>query len=159
MRTENDYRDEHNVRVNGDVGTIHESRVKVKKYGRDVYEYRYTVKYMGGGGGNDEKTDEETNLSVEEVREAFVPFYASTVHKMQGLQKSIIVFIVSPDHSFCLTHENSKKLVYTAISRCKANFYVVGDKNLFVRSQQPKGSTNVYPTRFMKEFNKYDIEM
>ena len=159
MRTENDYRDEHNVRVNGDVGTIHESRVKAKKYGRDVYEYRYTIKYMGGGGGNDEKTDEETNLSVEEVREAFVPFYASTVHKMQGLQKSIIVFIVSPDHSFCLTHENSKKLVYTAISRCKANFYVVGDKNLFVRSQQSKGGTNVYPTRFMKEFNKYDIEV
>jgi ATP-dependent exoDNAse (exonuclease V) alpha subunit len=144
--------------VNGDVGTIHESRVKVKKYGRDVCEYRYTIKYMGGGGGNDEKTDEETNLSVEEVREAFVPFYASTVHKMQGLQKSIIVFIVSSDHSFCLTNENSKKLVYTAISRCKANFYVVGDKNLFVRSQQSKGGS-VYPTRFMKEFNKYDIEV
>ena len=153
MRTENDYKDENNVRVNGDVGTIHESRVKAKKFGRDVYEYRYTVKYIGGDG---EKTDEETNLSVEDVREAFVPFYASTVHKMQGLQKSTIVFIVSPDHSFCLTNENSKKLVYTAISRCKANFYVVGDKNLFTRSQQSKG-INVYPTRFMKEFNKYDF--
>ena len=153
MRTENDYKDENNVRVNGDVGTIHELRVKAKKFGRDVYEYRYTVKYIGGDG---EKTDEETNLSVEDVREAFVPFYASTVHKMQGLQKSTIVFIVSPDHSFCLTNENSKKLVYTAISRCKANFYVVGDKNLFTRSQQSKG-INVYPTRFMKEFNKYDF--
>jgi exodeoxyribonuclease V alpha subunit len=167
MRTENDYRDEHNVRVNGDVGTIHESRVKVKKYGRDVYEYRYTIKYNDGGHGHkesggdgkvDKDKDEETNLSVEEVREAFVPFYASTVHKMQGLQKSIIVFIVSSDHSFCLTNENSKKLVYTAISRCRANFYVVGDKNLFVRSQQSKGGS-VYPTRFMKEFNKYDIEV
>ena len=153
MRTENEYKDENNVRVNGDVGTIHESRVKAKKFGRDVYEYRYTVKYIGGDG---EKTDEETNLSVEDIRDAFVPFYASTVHKMQGLQKSTIVFIVSPDHSFCLTNENSKKLVYTAISRCKANFYVVGDKNLFTRSQQSKG-TSVYPTRFMKEFNKYDF--
>jgi exodeoxyribonuclease V alpha subunit len=156
MRTENDYKDENNVRVNGDVGTIHESRVKAKKFGRDVYEYRYTVKYIGGNGyGESEKIDEETNLSVEDVRDAFVPFYASTVHKMQGLQKSTIVFIVSPEHSFCLTNENSKKLVYTAISRCQANFYVVGDKNLFVRSQQSKGSTSVYPTRFMKEFNKY----
>jgi exodeoxyribonuclease V alpha subunit len=153
MRTENDYKDENNVRVNGDVGTIHESRVKAKKFGRDVYEYRYTVKYIGGDG---KETDEETNLSVEDVREAFVPFYASTVHKMQGLQKSTIVFIVSPEHSFCLTNENSKKLVYTAISRCQANFYVVGDKNLFTRSQQSKG-INVYPTRFMKEFNKYDF--
>ena len=152
MRTENDYKDENNVRVNGDVGTIHELRVKAKKFGRDVYEYRYTVKYIGG---NDE-LNEETNLSVEDVRDAFVPFYASTVHKMQGLQKSTIVFIVSPEHSFCLTNENSKKLVYTAISRCKANFYVVGDKNLFVRSQQSKGGS-VYPTRFMKEFNKYDF--
>ena len=157
MRTENDYKDENNVRVNGDVGTIHESRVKAKKFGRDVYEYRYTVKYIGGN--DSEKTDEETNLSVEDVRDAFVPFYASTVHKMQGLQKSTIVFIVSPEHSFCLTNENSKKLVYTAISRCKANFYVVGDKNLFTRSQQSKGTTSVYPTRFMKEFNKYDFEM
>ena len=154
MRTENDYKDENNVRVNGDIGIIHESRVKAKRFGRDVYEYRYTVKYIGGDG---EKTDEETNLSVEDVRDAFVPFYASTVHKMQGLQKSTIVFIVSPEHSFCLTNENSKKLVYTAISRCKANFYVVGDKNLFVRSQQSKGTTSVYPTRFMKEFNKYDF--
>ena len=155
MRTENDYKDENNVRVNGDVGTIHESRVKAKRFGRDVYEYRYTVKYIGGN--DSEKTDEETNLSVEDVRDAFVPFYASTVHKMQGLQKSTIVFIVSPEHSFCLTNENSKKLVYTAISRCKANFYVVGDKNLFTRSQQSKGTTSVYPTRFMKEFNKYDF--
>jgi ATP-dependent exoDNAse (exonuclease V) alpha subunit len=154
MRTENDYKDENNVRVNGDVGTIHESRVKAKKFGRDVYEYRYTVKYIGGI----DELNEETNLSVEDVRDAFVPFYASTVHKMQGLQKSTIVFIVSPEHSFCLTNENSKKLVYTAISRCKANFYVVGDKNLFVRSQQSKG-TSVYPTQFMKKFNKYDFEM
>ena len=153
MRTENDYKDENNVRVNGDVGTIHESRVKAKKFGRDVYEYRYTVKYIGGEG----ELNEETNLSVEDVRDAFVPFYASTVHKMQGLQKSTIIFIVSPEHSFCLTNENSKKLVYTAISRCKANFYVVGDKNLFVRSQQSRGGANVYPTRFMKEFNKYDF--
>jgi ATP-dependent exoDNAse (exonuclease V) alpha subunit len=153
MRTENDYKDENNVRVNGDVGIIHESRVKAKRFGRDVYEYRYTVKYIGGDG---KETDEETNLSVEDVREAFVPFYASTVHKMQGLQKSTIVFVVSPEHSFCLTNENSKKLVYTAISRCQANFYVVGDKNLFTRSQQSKG-TSVYPTRFMKEFNKYDL--
>jgi exodeoxyribonuclease V alpha subunit len=153
MRTENDYKDENNVRVNGDVGTIHESKVKAKKFGRDVYEYRYTIKYIGG---DSEKTDEETNLSVEDIRDAFVPFYASTVHKMQGLQKSTVVFIVSPEHLFCLTNENSKKLVYTAISRCKANFYVVGDKNLFTMSQQSKES-NVYPTRFMKEFNKYDF--
>jgi ATP-dependent exoDNAse (exonuclease V) alpha subunit len=152
MRTENDYKDENNVRVNGDVGRIHESKVKAKKFGRDVYEYRYTVKYIGDDG----ELNEETNLSVEDVRDAFVPFYASTVHKMQGLQKSTIVFIVSPEHSFCLTNENSKKLVYTAISRCKANFYVVGDKNLFTRSQQSKGAS-VYPTRFMKEFNKYEF--
>jgi exodeoxyribonuclease V alpha subunit len=154
MRTENDYKDENNVRVNGDVGTIYESRVKTKKFGRDVYEYRYTIKYNNDG--NDGELNEETNLSIEDIRDAFVPFYASTVHKMQGLQKSTIVFIVSSEHSFCLTNENSKKLVYTAISRCKANFYIVGDKNLFVRSQQSKG-VSVYPTRFMKEFRNYDF--
>lgn len=156
MRTENDYKDETNVRVNGDVGTIHESSVKTIKYGKEVYEYRYTVKYNYGAKDGNGETDEETNLSVEDVNDAFVPFYASTVHKMQGLQKTTIIFIVSPEHYFCLTNENSKKLVYTAISRCKANFYVVGDKNLFVKSQQSKGG-GVYPTRFMKEFNKYEV--
>ena len=155
MRTENDYKDENNVRVNGDIGTIHESRVKTKKYGKDVWEYVYTVKYSAS---TSVATDEESNLSVEDVRDSFVPFYASSVHKMQGLQKSTIVFIVSRDHYFCLTNENSKKLVYTAISRCKANFYIVGDKTLFIRSQQSKGE-HVHPTRFMKEFSKYDIEI
>ena len=154
MRTENDYKDENNVRVNGDIGTIHESRVKTKKYGKDVWECVYTVKYST----STSSTDEESNLSVEDVRDSFVPFYASSVHKMQGLQKSTIVFIVSRDHYFCLTNENSKKLVYTAISRCKANFYIVGDKNLFLRSQQSKGE-HVHPTRFMKDFSKYDIEI
>ena len=154
MRTENDYKDENNVRVNGDIGTIHESRVKTKKYGKDVWEYVYMVKYLTGTSS----TDEESNLSVEDVRDSFVPFYASSVHKMQGLQKSTIVFVVSRDHYFCLTNENSKKLVYTAISRCKANFYIVGDKNLFLKSQQSKGE-HVHPTLFMKKFSKYDIEI
>ena len=144
MRTENDYRDENNVRVNGDVGTIHEYKVETKKYGKD--EYRYTVKYDDG---------EETNLSVEDIRDAFVPFYASTVHKMQGLQKSVVIFIVSPEHNFCLTNENSKKLVYTAISRCKSNFYVVGNTNLFAKSQQSK--VNIYPTQFMKIFTEWEL--
>lgn len=145
MRTENDYKDDTNIRVNGDVGTIHQT--EIKKYGKNYSEYRYTIRYDDG---------EETNLSVDEIRDAFVPFYASTVHKMQGLQKSVIIFIVSRDHQFCLTNENSKKLVYTAISRCSTTFYIVGDKNLFIRSQQSKEMNN-YPTRFMKEFNRYDF--
>ena len=155
MRTENDYKDETNIRVNGDVGTIHESKIKTTKFGKEVYEYRYTVKYNYNEKNGDNETDEETNLSVEDIRDAFIPFYASTVHKMQGLQKTTIIFIVSPEHYFCLTNENSKKLIYTAISRCKSNFYVVGDNNLFVKSQQSKGVVSIYPTRFMKEFNRY----
>jgi exodeoxyribonuclease V alpha subunit len=154
MRTENDYKDEKNVRVNGDIGTIHESRMKSRKNGKDVWEYVYTVKYHTCDGN----VDEEKNLSVEDVRDSFVPFYASTVHKMQGLQKTTIVFVVPLYHRFMLTNETSKKLVYTAISRCKANFYIVGDKSLFIRSQQSKGE-HVCPTRFMKEFSKYDIEI
>lgn len=154
MRTENDYKDEKNVRVNGDIGTIHESRIKTRKNGKDVWEYVYTVKYHTCDGN----VDEEKNLSVEDVRDSFVPFYASTVHKMQGLQKTTIVFVVPLYHRFMLTNETSKKLVYTAISRCKANFYIVGDKQLFIRSQQSKGE-HICPTRFMKEFSKYDIEI
>ena len=74
---------------------------------------------------------------------------------MQGLQKTTIVFIVSPAHNFCLMNENSKKLVYTAISRCRANFYVVGDKSLFLKAQRSKAEFT-YPTLFMTEFNEYE---
>jgi hypothetical protein len=147
IRTENDYKDENNVRVNGDVGTIHETRTKVKRYGKDVNDYKYTIKYETG--------NEEYGLTTGDVQDAFMPFYASSVHKMQGLQKTTIVFIVSPAHNYCLTNENSKKLVYTAISRCRANFYVVGDKSLFLKAQGSKVEFT-YPTLFMTEFNQYE---
>jgi hypothetical protein len=146
IRTENDYKDENNVRVNGDIGTIHQTKTKVKRYGKDVIEYSYTIKYKTG--------KDEEGLTVRDVQDAFMPFYASTVHKMQGLQKTTIVFIVSPAHYNCLTNENSKKLVYTAISRCRSNFYVVGDKSLFLKAQMSKIEFTS-PTLFMKEFNGY----
>jgi hypothetical protein len=148
IRTENDYKDENNVRVNGDVGTIHETRTKVKRYGKDFNDYKYTIKYETG--------NEEYGLTTGDVQDAFMPFYASSVHKMQGLQKTTIVFIVSPAHNYCLTNENSKKLVYTAISRCRANFYVVGDKSLFIKAQGSKVEFT-YPTLFMTQFNEYEM--
>jgi ATP-dependent exoDNAse (exonuclease V) alpha subunit len=147
IRTENDYKDEDNVRVNGDVGTIHQTKTKVKRFGKDVYDYKYTIKYETG--------KEEEGLTSGDVQDAFMPFYASSVHKMQGLQETVIVFIVSPAHNYCLTNENSKKLVYTAISRCRANFYVVGDKSLFLKAQRSKAEFT-YPTLFMTEFNEYE---
>uniref|UniRef100_A0A6C0I1F3 Uncharacterized protein n=1 Tax=viral metagenome TaxID=1070528 RepID=A0A6C0I1F3_9ZZZZ len=147
IRTENDYKDENNVRVNGDVGTIHQTKTKVKRFGKDVYDYKYTIKYETG--------KEEDGLTSGDVQDAFMPFYASSVHKMQGLQETVIVFIVSPAHNYCLTNENSKKLVYTAISRCRANFYVVGDKSLFLKAQKSKVEFT-YPTLFMTEFNEYE---
>ena len=147
IRTENDYKDEDNVRVNGDVGTIHQTKMKVKRFGKDVYDYKYTIKYETG--------KEEEGLTSGDVQDAFMPFYASSVHKMQGLQETVIVFIVSPAHNYCLTNENSKKLVYTAISRCRANFYVVGDKSLFLKAQRSKIEFT-YPTLFMIEFKDYE---
>jgi exodeoxyribonuclease V alpha subunit len=148
IRTENDYKDENNVRVNGDVGTIHQIKTKVKRYGKYVDGYTYTIKYETG--------KEEEGLTVGDVQDAFMPFYASSVHKMQGLQETVIVFIVSPAHNYCLTNENSKKLVYTAISRCRANFYVVGDKSLFLKAQMSKDEFT-YPTLFMTEFNHWRL--
>ena len=147
IRTENDYKDEDNVRVNGDVGTIHQTKTNVKRYGKDVYDYKYTIKYETG--------KEEEGLTSGDVQDAFMPFYASSVHKMQGLQETVIVFIVSPAHNYCLTNENSKKLVYTAISRCREKFYVVGDKSLFLKAQKSKVEFT-YPTFFMTEFNEYE---
>jgi ATP-dependent exoDNAse (exonuclease V) alpha subunit len=147
IRTENDYKDENNVRVNGDVGTIHQTKTKVKRYGRNIIEYTYTIRYKTG--------KNEEGLTVGDVQDAFMLFYASSVHKMQGLQTTTIVFIVSPEHNHCLTNENSKKLVYTAISRCRANFYVVGDKSLFLKAQRSKPEFT-YPTLFMTEFNEYE---
>jgi hypothetical protein len=147
MRTENCYKDEDNVRVNGDVGTIHQT--KKKRYESTFIDYTYNIRYKTG--------KDEEGLTVEDVKDAFMPFYASSVHKMQGLQKTTIVFIVSPEHNYMLEiNENSKKLVYTAISRCRSNFYVVGDKSLFLKAQRSKDEF-IYPTLFMTEFNDYKI--
>ena len=147
MRTENDYKDENNIRVNGDVGTIHQT--KKKRNGSNFFDYTYTIRYKTG--------KDEEGLTVVDVQDAFMPFYASSVHKMQGLQKTTIVFIVSPEHNYMLEiNENSKKLVYTAISRCRANFYVVGDKSLFLKAQMSKDEF-IYPTLFMTEFKDYEL--
>ena len=147
MRTENDYKDENNIRVNGDVGTIHQT--KKKRNGSNFFDYTYTIRYKTG--------KDEEGLTVGDVQDAFMPFYASSVHKMQGLQKTTIVFIVSPEHNYMLEiNENSKKLVYTAISRCRANFYVVGDKSLFLKAQMSKDEF-IYPTLFMTEFKDYEL--
>ena len=129
VRTENDYSDgDGKIRVNGDVGIIEEDITNRKKV-KVVYD----------------KNDSETLTQLEFVNN-FEHFYGSTVHKMQGSQKDVIVLILSKKHSMW-KGKGSKKLLYTAISRAKKHCIIIGTDEIFNNANKEEED---YITMFMK---------
>ena len=82
--------------------------------------------------------------------------YCNTVHKYQGCQKDVIVFIASPLHNSLTWGTNRLKLAYTAISRAAKTLIVIGDKQIFFDIQKCKDEPFV--SSFMSEFNEYNFE-
>lgn len=151
MRTENKYGDDI-IRVNGDTGKIvfKESTVLNPKTGRARKENMAMVIY-----------DEDSENNIEEVplidiKDNFTLNYCNTVHKYQGSQKDVIVFIASPIHNSLSWGTNRLKLAYTAISRAAKNLIILGDKKTFFDIQKCKDEPFV--SSFMTEFNDYDFE-
>ena len=54
--------------------------------------------------------------------------YCISVHKSQGSEYPIVIIPFTYQHSFML----NRKLIYTAITRCKKSLFMVGDKNVFM---------------------------
>jgi len=83
--------------------------------------------------------------------------YCNTVHKYQGSQKDVVVFICSSIHSSLSWGTNRLKLAYTAISRAAKNLIILGDKETFFAIQNCKEEPFV--SSFMSEFNDCEIEL
>ena len=140
IRTENDYAGDV-MRVNGDRATL---VMNTSCKGTQI-----CVQY---------DDDRECQImSIRDFWDNFQHFYASTVHKMQGSETDIIVLLMPHAHNFMWgrTHD-SKKLLYTAISRCKEKCIVIGSSSLFMKAQNPKADNPI--SLFMKEFNTWGFD-
>lgn len=87
--------------VNGEVGCV----TSIRDGGMSVYYGDRTVDY--------------TTSDASELRHC----YATTIHKSQGSEYSIVIVVVHSSHSYML----SRRLLYTAITRGKTMVYLVGD--------------------------------
>lgn len=58
--------------------------------------------------------------------------YATTVHKFQGSESKIVIFIISKEHKNML----SKNLIYVAVTRAKEKVIVIGNSDAFNRGVQ-----------------------
>ena len=133
IRTENDYSGDI-MRVNGD-----RARLVMSKHHSPV-----CVQY--------DDDQERQIMSTRDFWDNFTHFYASTVHKMQGSETDIIVLVMPRAHNFMWTlTSDSKKLLYTAISRCKEKCIIIGSNDLFRKAQQPEADDAI--SLFMKEFS------
>jgi|UniRef100_A0A6C0CIR6 exodeoxyribonuclease V alpha subunit len=151
MRTENKY-EEDVIRVNGDTGIINfvnkmipDKNGKLKK--RAVAQILYDT--------NEYNDDNFEYIDLGDIKDNFTLNYCNTVHKYQGSQKPVIVFICSPLHNSLSWGTNRLKLVYTAISRAQKKLIVIGDKNLFFDVQ--KCNEEPFITSFMQQFNTYEF--
>mgnify|MGYP006132262197 CR=1 FL=1 len=148
IRTENDYTlKTGKIRVNGDTGRIYFEKT-IGTNNRSLL--RAYVKY-----DDDEHGDRE-DVSLPSIKDKFSLNYCSTVHKFQGSQKAVIVFIVSRFHSSLSWGTQRMKLAYTAISRATKTVIVLGDKNIFFDIQKCKEEK--FNTLFMKKFDEVEIE-
>lgn len=84
-----------------------------------------------------EKTKEGNSIEVE-FNDHIVTFdhdylyylthaYCVSVHKAQGSEYNIVLFIVDPSFLYML----EKRLIYTAISRAKHHLYIIGNQQVF----------------------------
>jgi energy-coupling factor transporter ATP-binding protein EcfA2 len=151
MRTENKYNDDV-IRVNGDTGKIYFKEVtKINKKTNKTYiEKEAWVNY------DDNETPMEEVALCDLKDKLFKLNYCSTVHKYQGSQKDVVVFIASPLHWSITGGINRLKLAYTAISRAAKTLIILGDKATFFNIQKCKEEPFI--SSFMKEFNDYEFE-
>jgi len=156
MRIENKYEDD-KIRVNGDTGTISFQDPSVGVAFR--FRNPSTGEFYKENVARIQYDDDETNtefIPLDEIKENFTLNYCSTVHKYQGCQKNVVVFICSALHSSLSWGTNRLKLTYTAISRAAKNLIVLGNKDLFFSIQEC--TDEPFVSSFMSEFNSYDFE-
>ena len=63
--------------------------------------------------------------------DTFTHAYCMSVHKSQGCEYPIVIFVSSQEYSPLLMR---KRLVYTAVTRASRSLVIIGNKNTFLRS-------------------------
>ena len=79
---------------------------------------------------------------VEYSRDDFDTFthaFCMSVHKSQGCEYPIVIFVSSEEYSHLLMR---KRLVYTAVTRASRSLVIVGNKNTFIRALSRKEYVN-----------------
>ena len=154
MRTKNKYSDDI-IRVNGDTGQIRfinkQKQVTHSNTGiTRVINTRIAQIIYDDDSNNIEEVD------LIDIADNFTLNYCNTVHKYQGSQKDVVVFIASSLHcSLSSWGTNRLKLAYTAISRAVKNLIIIGDENTFFNIQD--SDDEQFVSSFMIEFNEYNF--
>lgn len=137
VRTVNNYT-EKELYANGDIGRL---KPCPDEAGYVCVDYLYS--------NNTQK------ITIDELYDEFQLAYCLTVHKVQGSQYDNIILIMADNHSYSWNNKESKKLLYTAISRSKYRCFIMGNPALFNNAQCMK--TIGSKSKFMKDFDNYDI--
>jgi len=138
-RKKNDYNynDDGVPRVNGDIATL---------VGIDVSNEKFNIKY------HSDSAIEVINSTLK-LFEVFELSYASTVHKVQGLEFNNVIIFMHPSHTMWNPSiecgGNCKSLLYTSISRAKMNVYIVGSFNVFMNVVDRGLFNKPVPSMFM----------
>ena len=146
IQTENDY----NLkppRVNGDVAKIIGMNKSVFVHGSGKKD-ELTIQYEDDG--------QKRTITTGDLKDDFGLFYGASVHKFQGSQERVCVIILSNSHSMW-KGETNKKLFYTAISRAQERCILLGSKQVLSILLYANDSRDSFYTKFMKEFNQYEI--
>ena len=135
MKTVNSYNNDDICEANGDTGKI--SYLEKKKQNINVYYDRF----------KNDISKPPSEIKVIDLKNEFILAYALSIHKAQGQGYENIVIFMSKSHNFMWTNNESKNLLYTAISRASKRCFIIGDYDLFIRAQK---STIINPSKFMK---------
>jgi Fe-S cluster assembly ATPase SufC len=122
VRTKNCPIDEKGIFANGDIG-------KIKQFGnsKDPKKPTIVVEYDNG---------DIQEVTIAELHEDFALRYCLTIHKSQGGEyDEIVLFMGTPHEVSSWRQTNSKKLLYTAISRAKSRCFIIAKENLLNISQ------------------------
>ena len=149
------------LHANGEVGTIKHLTVKkdFNKYTKEFEEKPINVIISHQLEGI---PDEE--VTIQELYQDFALDYCKTIHKCQGSQYDNIVIFMSNQHNYMWSNEESRNLLYTAISRAKNKCYIIADTNgRLIRAAQftSCGSLKKITPRIslvFKESDNYSIE-
>ncbi len=87
------------------------------------------------------------HISKVHIKKYFMYAYINTVHKYQGSENNVVIFIVNDiDKKFI-----NKNMIYTALSRSKDKCIVIGDRDIFEAGRKRKCNRNTKLDKMIKK--------